>query len=137
MKIDIERITSGSMDGEYVWICDYRRPDLNKKPIRNVPAQKVLVVSKRAIKGNVYYSDSAFLKLNKKGEPTKTAIKVFNNTRYRSYTGEPLNAFDNKDECVEKWNNMLLKAKRDLNKKRASIVDELTLEINALDSMLK
>lgn len=137
MVIDIEKVTSGSMNGEYVWVCGYRQPDLNKKPIRNVPPQKVLVASADSVKGNVYYSKSVFLKLNKKGEPTKSAIKVFDNTGYRFYTGVSVNVFDNEAECKAKWKDQVSDVIGQLEYKKSIAVLAIQNQIDDLNSMLK
>jgi hypothetical protein len=42
-RIPINDITSGSLDGSIVWICDLRQPDLNKKPIRKVIPTRVMI----------------------------------------------------------------------------------------------
>jgi len=98
-EVDIDKITNGSMDYEQVWICDFRRrfPD---KPVRKVLPTKVEIrpISDAGNK-NIYYTQSCFFKLNKKGEWTKRPIPVFDNTGYRSRTGTPLRVFTDKNEC--------------------------------------
>jgi hypothetical protein len=100
MKIDYKEVIDSRMDGEYVWICDYRYNDIHKKAIRNIKPQKVLVRSNRETNKRIYYSESHFLGLNKKSLPLKSKIiPVFDNTGYRSFTGVPVKIFDNEDEC--------------------------------------
>jgi len=110
MKIEIEKITKGELDGEIVWVCHYNRPDMQKKALRNVPPTKVIVKSNDQLPKNkrVYYSESHFSPLNKKNKPLARIIPPFDNTGFRSRTGTPLCAFDNKEECVAAWNDQLL-----------------------------
>ncbi len=106
MEIDIKKITNGDMNGQYVWICDYRpsKTGIHAKPVRHVKPQKVLVVDTDEVRKKIYYSQSCFLGLNKKGEPLKSkAIVVFDSTGYRTYTGIPVCVFDNEKECNKKY----------------------------------
>lgn len=114
--MDIENITNGSMNGEYVWICDYRYKDISEKPIRHIRPQKVLVRSNDETKKRIYYSESHFIGLNKKNEPVKSkVIPVFDATGYRSYTGVPVNVFDNEKDCNEKYVSQCAKAESQLD----------------------
>lgn len=99
MKIDIAKVRSGLRDGEVVYVCDYRYNSFSSKPIRHIKPTKVLIRSNNKIKKNIYYSESHFVKLNKKGEETSTIISLFDNTGFRSNTGTPLAVFDNVREC--------------------------------------
>lgn len=109
MSINIEDITSGNLNGKKVWICDYRRPDLNKKPARNLKPTLCMIVSNDELpKGKtIYYSKSHFRALNKKGEPSGRAIPVFDNTGYRSFTGIPVHAFYDQAECFEHFQHQV------------------------------
>jgi len=97
MKIDIKEIIDGKKNGEKIWICDFRFSDYgHTKPLRHVKPTQVIIVGNSELPKNktVYYSESHFLALNKKGEPMKSKIiKPFDNTGQRSYTGVALNAF--------------------------------------------
>lgn len=95
MKIKIEDITSGKLDGQYVFVCDYRKKTISEKPIRLIEPQKVFVLSNTETKERVFYSESHLVVLNKKGELTKKIIKPYDNTGYRSYPGIAVNVFDN------------------------------------------
>lgn len=106
--IDIKQIANGSMNGKIVWVCDLRYNNYNEKPIRNVPPTEVVVVDNQGKK--VYYSHSHFRTLKKDGTPSSKVIKPFDNTGFRSYTGVPINVFDNKEECVAKYKEQLNKA---------------------------
>ena len=132
MKIDIKEITSGSRDGELVWICDYRHNDINKKPIRHIRPTQVMIRSNNEINKTIYYSNSHFAKLNKKGEPLKSGvIPVFDNTGYRSFTGVPVDAFDDETECNEAYIEMAMDVREQVRtlivpiKKRLQELDEL------------
>lgn len=105
--IDIKDIIEGKYNGKMVYICDYRFKDINDKPIRFIPPQKVLVVSSEDVNKKIYYSDSCFLVLNKKGEPTNKVIVVFDNTGFRSFRGIPCKVFDNMEECVLEFKTLV------------------------------
>lgn len=131
MQIDIVEITSGDKwVDKTVWICDYRRPDLNKKPIRHVPPTKVLVRSNSTLPANkkIYYSSNHFVKLTAKGTPSSTIFPVFDNTGFRSFTGVPVNVFDNQKECEDFYNNQADAIIAELDKKIMTIVSTLTQE---------
>lgn len=102
MKIDIKDVIDGSMNGEIVWICDYRHNDINDKPIRKIEPIKVIIRSTDEIKNRVYYSNSFFSKIGKNEKPQKSSIiKVYDNTGFRSYPGEPVHVFTDEKECRE------------------------------------
>ena len=111
MQIDIKDVTEGRYDGKEVYICDYRLGDggILKKPIRNLPPQKVLVRSNDELPKNktIYYSNSHFVKLKSNGLPSSAVIPVFDNTGYRMYSGVPVKIFDNMDECVVEFQKMV------------------------------
>lgn len=104
-KIGIESIVNGSMDGSKAWVCDLRYNDYTQKPIRNVPPTEVIVVPNGG--KQVYYSNSHFRTLKKDGTASSKAIKPYDNTGFRSYTGEPLNVFETEEECVAKYKEEL------------------------------
>lgn len=110
MKIDIREIAENdNWIGKTVWICDFRRPDLDKKAIRHVRPTKVIVRSNKELppKTNIYYSNNHFCKLNTKGAISASGIiPVFDNTGYRSRTGTPVSVFDNEKECNEEYCKM-------------------------------
>jgi len=112
MRIDIKEITSGSRDGETVWVCDIRYNVYSEatKPLRHVMPTQVQVTNNDQLPKNktVYYSDSHFLVLSKSGKPLKSkVIAPFGNTGYRehtgtgyrAHTGTPLNVFTTAAEC--------------------------------------
>lgn len=89
--------------GECVWICDYRINDVDNKAIRHIKPQKVMVISNEELPKNktVYYSTFHFRPLNKKGEPLKQIIAPYDNTGFRSYSGESVNIFYKEKDCVD------------------------------------
>lgn len=112
MRIDVDKVIDGSMRGQIVYACDYRKPDLDKKAIRNVSPEKCVIYTEKDFEEagkkwpSVYYSNTVLLPLNKKDEPVwSRPIKVFDNTGYRSYTGVPIEFFDNMEECIAAYNN--------------------------------
>ena len=117
MKIETREVMNGLRDGEQVWICHYLRPDLDKKPLRNVPPTLVQVVNNSSLPKNkrVYYSASHFLPVAKNGSLKSTVISPVDNTGYRSMSGNPLNVFDSEQECIECWNEELSEVMRRLD----------------------
>lgn len=105
MQIDINTITNGSYDGNIVYICDYRQ-ERGKKPLRNVPPTKVKVLPKTESNKTVYYSQSFFRPYGKNGLLSKT-IMPYDNTGFRSFTGNPVYVFDDHQECIDKWNSLI------------------------------
>ncbi len=108
--INIQDIRDGKLDGQYIWICDFRFKDFRNKPIRNVKPQKVLVRNNSELNKNkiIYYSSSHFIALNKKDEPIKSkVIGLFDNTGFRSYTGIAVNCFETEEECRKCYGKQL------------------------------
>ncbi len=106
MRLEIKDIISGSLDGMDVWVCDYRPNGPDKKPIRNLSPRRVKIVPKETTRRRIYYSESCFQEYGKNGLLQKF-LPVFDNTGFRSYTGEPLQVFDDEVECVECWNKLM------------------------------
>jgi len=107
MELDIKIIRElGSHVGTKVWVCDYRQDDLDKKAARHVPPTEVIIVSNEDApsKTRIYYSNTHFRGLTKTGEISSKVIAIYDNTGYRSNPGVPLHVFDNKEECVEFYN---------------------------------
>lgn len=132
-----EKVQKGELDGEVVWICHYNRPDLNKKPLRNVPPTKCLVVNNKDLpKGKrIYYSYSHFVKIGKNGSITKQVISPVDNTGYRSIQGNPLHTFRTEEECVEQWNKDLDAVHKQLSEKLKVVVKKVENEIIELEDM--
>lgn len=115
MKIDINDVVDGSnYRGKILFVCDYRKELINKKAIRHVKPTKIIVLTSEDFINagkdypTVYYSNVAFVTLNKKDEPVYSkVISPFDNTGYRSFSGIGLMIFDNLDECIEEYNNQV------------------------------
>jgi len=107
MEIDIKKIKDGEMNGEIVWICHYNRPDMNKKPLRNIPPTKCIVMDNSETKKTIYYSASHFRPINEKGGMTSQAYSPVDNTGYRSLHGNPVHVFTNEKQCVESWREQI------------------------------
>lgn len=137
MEIDIKKVKSGSMDGIRVYICDYRRPDLDKKPARSVAPQLVVIRPNSDLpKGkNIYYSESHFRPIGKNGKELSKVIPIFDNTGFRSYEGVPLKIFDNLDECVKCYQHDLTEVVKSLKEKQDKIVAILQKEIDDVNDL--
>ncbi len=104
--VDLKLVVSGDLNGTRVWVCQYNQPDLDKKPLRNVPPTEMVIVSNDELPPNktIYYSGSHLRPLNKKGEPTSRIVPVFDNTGFRGRTGTPLHILTNREACIAQWN---------------------------------
>jgi len=112
MKLDTEEIRKGRHNGKFVWICDYRWKDFNKRPNRNVKPTKVLIRDCSETYKRVNYSNSFFSEIKKDKVVNSSVIKLFDNTGWRSFTGIALNVFTEEGECVEYYEmqrNIILK----------------------------
>lgn len=112
MNIKTEEIRSGMHTGKKVWICHYLQPDLDKKPLRNVPPTHVLIRSNDELPKNkrVYYSLDHFAPLSNAGKTLLKVISPVDNTGYRSACGNELYVFTDKNECVFAWNQQIEEA---------------------------
>ncbi len=133
MQIDIKEIVEANSKwiGKTVWICDFRRPDIDKKPIRHLKPTKVIVRSNKDMtkKKTIYYSENHFCKLNNKDEIVESGvIPVFDNTGYRAYTGVPVSVFDNEQECNQNYCKMANLIIEKIDEKMENILDYLTKE---------
>jgi hypothetical protein len=138
MKIDTQEIMNGSRNGEIVWICHYHRPDMHKKPLRNIPPTKVIVRCNDELPKNktVYYSKSHFSPLSKTGSPLAKVISPVDNTGFRSRSGTPLFVFDNEGDCHASWNTQMLTYVGKIEKIIASCADEWKEEKRKLINMM-
>ena len=120
--------------GETVWVCHYNIPDLHKKPLRNVPPTKCIVMSISANPPSkkVYYSSTYFAPVNKKGDPTKKVISPVDNTGYRSLSGAPLFVFSNESDCISEWNRQIADHKAMVEHEISTAADRWKNELSAL-----
>jgi len=109
MEIDTQKVMNGAHIGEIVWICHYHRPDMNKKPLRNIPPTRVIVRSNDDLPKNktIYYSYTHFCPINESGKRLSKFISPVDNTGFRSKSGTPLYIFDDEQECNDKWNSQI------------------------------
>lgn len=137
-KIDINNITSGSMNGHTVWVCDFRYTDFNNKPARNLKPTQVFVRSNAAISKTIYYSESHFVCLNAKGQLVESKIIApYDNTGYRSYKGIPINCFETERECIAFYHKQVETALNGLNDYKISKLNAIDAKIAELQKQLK
>ena len=111
-SIDPKEVAEGKMDGEIVWVCDFRYDNYGEKPIRKILPTKVMVRSNSESIRTFYYSESHFARLSKKGEPLKSKlIALVDNTGYRNRSGQPLWIFPDEKSCVHQFNLLVDAAK--------------------------
>lgn len=132
MEIEINKITEGEMNNKEAWVCDLRYNDFNKKPIRHIKPTKVLIRSNEFTKKTIYYSESHFVALNKKGEPTTKVIGVYDTTGYRSFRGTALACYDTKKECIKHYDIQVTDAVTGLKEYKKQIVKEIDIKILGL-----
>ena len=132
-----ERVRNGECDGLRVWVCDFNKPDLEKKALRSVQPTFVEVVSNNNLPTGkiVYYSKSHYVAVNKNGKLSSKVISPVDNTGYRSNFGNMLFTFTCEDECRNAWSGMISLHIERLEKKKLSIVDVIQGEIEELKSM--
>jgi hypothetical protein len=118
------RTNSDAYIGQSVWACHYNQPDLDKKPLRNLPPTKCIVVASDAASKTVYYSNCYLAPLNKSNAPLKKEIMLVDNTGYRSLCGNEIHVFDNEQECIQQWNADVQHV-IDIVDKRAAVVEQL------------
>ncbi len=109
VRIETQSIRNGNNIGKIVWICHYHRPDMLKKPLRNIPPTRVYVVSNDELPKhkNVYYSKTHFRPVLKSGEVGSKIISPVDNTGFRSRSGAELYVFSDEEECKKHWNTQL------------------------------
>lgn len=134
-----KEVQQGKMDGKTVWICHYNQPDLNKKPLRNIPPTKCLVVCNDELPKNktVYYSKSHFRPIGKSGNATSKVISPVDNTGYRMSEGNPLNTFERERDCIKKWNEELYAVHLKLTEKLKTAVSVIESQIIKIEEMAK
>lgn len=132
MNVDHKEVTNGSRNGETLFVCAYLRPDRNKKPIRSLAPIEVKIMDNSTTSKPVYYSESHFRPIGKNGEVTSRVIPVFDNTGFRSRTGNPLNIFTTEKEAIECWNELAQKEIDDLEAYKSVVLGRIEDEINRL-----
>lgn len=127
--------------GNRVWVCDYRHNDISNKPIRHVEPKEVEIFSNDDLpKGKtVYYSDIHFRPVGVRGSVLHQIIAPFDNTGYRSNTGDSLNVFLTKRECVEHYikqsrevQSEIITERERLNERLDKMVEDIEVKIKKL-----
>ena len=139
MSIEKTReVQEGKCNGSVVWVCHYNQPDLGKKPLRNVPPTKCIVACNSELPKNkkVYYSKSHFRVIGKNDKVTAKIISPVDNTGYRSYQGNPLSTFLNKEDCECDWNDMLSIVEIKLTDELESVEGRLKSRISSIRDMI-
>lgn len=130
MRIDVTNLEQ--YEGVDVWICDYRQPDKDKKPIRKVPPTKVNVRPSSEAKKTVYYSNYCFKPYSISGKLTSKEIKPFDNTGFRSFSGNPVYIFDDEQECIDQWNTLINDTIKYWTDRKAVVLTEIDDTIKRL-----
>ena len=122
--------------GKMVWICDYRaNEDPKKKPIRNIEPTPVVVTDANETSKTIYYSPIYFRPV-KKGNIMSKVIAPFDNTGYRSYTGESVNIFYTVEDCVKCYREQVRQAEATYHKELARITNLFNARIGELSESL-
>lgn len=120
MKFEEFVTTSENEVGNRVWICDYRYNDIANKATRHVEPQEVEIFSNESLpKGKtVYYSTIHFKAIGSKGQILSKIIPPFDNTGYRSSTGDAVNVFLTREECVEHYSKQIKEIQLQIEEER-------------------
>lgn len=143
MKLDISEVTkNGNNIGKTFYVCDYRKPDFNKKAIRNVKPTKIIVLDQKHFEEvgkkypRVYYSNFALIPIDSKGKlKYSSPVPPYDTTGYRSYAGVPINVFDNYKECVEFYNYQIDNVVNLYKNYISTVVDSLTKEMGSIQEL--
>lgn len=143
MKLDISEVTkNGNNIGKTFYVCDYRKPDFNKKAIRNVKPTKVIILDQKHFEEagkkypRIYYSKFALIPVDSKGKlKYSNHIPPYDTTGYRSYAGTPVNVFDNYEECVEFYNQQVDSVVNQYKNYISTVVDNLTKEMETIQEL--
>lgn len=136
MQIDYKEIINGSRNGEIFYVCAYFRPDKNKKPIRSLSPIEVMVMDNSTTVKRIYYSESHFRPVSKNGSVSNRVIPVFDNTGFRSRTGNPLHIFTTEKECKSKWNEMIQEEIEKLEVHKNTVIERIQSEIDSIQSKM-
>ncbi len=131
MRELITAIRHGECDGQDFYICDFRKPDINKKPIRCVAPTFVQVRPNSEIKKRIYYSESHFRPYGKTDLLSKV-IPLFDTTGFRSNPGTAVQVFETPDECFDKWHDQLQVVIDQTGKHTTDLFKELNQQVEAM-----
>lgn len=90
-----------NIEGMELWVTDVRLSN-GEELIRNIEAEKYVVVPASDAPRTIYYATHALQKIGKKGTPIKQYTPFYDNTGYRRYTGESVNVYFTEDEAKKK-----------------------------------
>lgn len=143
MRLDISEVTKNPDSvGKTFYICDYRKPDFNKKAIRNVKPTLITVLDTKHFEEvgkkypRVYYSNFALIPIDNKGKlKYSNPVPPYDTTGYRSYAGTPINVFDNYEECVEFYNQQVDNIVNQYKNYILTVVDSLTKEMESIQEL--
>lgn len=143
MKLDISEVTKNfDSVGTIFYVCDYRKPDFNKKAIRNVKPTKIIVLDQKHFEEvgkkypRVYYSNFALIPVDSKGKlKYGSHVPPYDTTGYRSYVGTPINVFDNYEECVDFYNKQIDNVVNMYKNYISTVVDSLTKEMETIQEL--
>lgn len=123
--IEIEKITDGSMNGKTVWICHYNQPDLNKKPLRNIPPTKVIIRPKEEYPKSrtLYYSESFFSPIHTDGSVLKKYYSPGDNTGFRYRPPNFVSASYSRLDIEKVWSDQII-----------DVIDRVQIEIDTAAS---
>jgi len=131
MEIPSKEIKTGNKwVGQFLWICDYRRPDLNKKAIRHQKPTLVIVrVQPEKAEDHIgHSSDNYFVKISAKGVESNTKIALNDSTSSRHSDGVPVKVFDNESECISAYNVLADEIISAFDEKLKNVVEKLEKE---------
>ena len=80
--------------------------------------------AKLTARDNVNYSHNVFVPYSSSGKLLKKDIKIYDNTGYRSYSGNPISVFDNEVEAKEWFNTELSKVIENRIKQRDIMISD-------------
>lgn len=143
MKLDISEVTKNSSNiSKTFYVCDYRKPDFNKKAIRNIKPTKIVVLDQKHFEEvgkkypRVYYSNFALIPVDSKGKlKYSSPVSPYDTTGYRSYAGVPINVFDNYEECVEFYNYQIDNVVNLYKNYISTVVNSLTKEMESIQEL--
>lgn len=140
MRVLTKEIRDGGHVGCVFWVCHYHRPDINKKPLRNLPPTQVIV---RSVKDEppknktIYYSSTYLSPIGKTGKPQAKVISLVDNTGYRSYCGNEIHVFTTEGACVKEWNEQVAESVDTIEERIKSSTNEWKSQRDALIGIMR
>lgn len=143
MQLNISEVTKNSDSVEKTfWVCDYRKPDFNKKAIRKVRPTLITVLDQKHFEDvgkkypRVYYSAFALIPIDSKGKlKYSSPVPPYDATGYRFYAGVPINVFDNEQECIDFYNKQVDTVVTKYREYISNVVDNMTKEMETIQEL--